>query len=155
MLLLLVSFSSFAQNLDAYFKYKGIRGLSDLSHPANIFLSGEYKVSQNTVDVWIKSKDNILGGLVETHLLIYKGVGGLYFNDITVVSDTDPFAKPFEALKAMVDIIQDLMKQVDRESFEKMRTDFVKTFGSDVHQWSGKTWALLALNLDYMDYSGK
>lgn len=152
--LLVISINGFAQNMDAYFKSKGVRGLCELSHPSNDLISGEYTVSKSSVDVWIKSKDNVLGGTVTTHLLVYRGSGSLYFNDIAVLYDDDPFAKPFEALKMLMDIIQDMMKDIDPKSFEEMRVEFVRTFGSDVRQWPGKTWAILALNLDYLKYGG-
>ncbi len=150
-LLLFLNLSLKAQTLDGYFKYRGVKQLSEMAHITNDFESGEYSIDDQNVYVYIKSKDNVLGASIRTELSVNLGGGGLFFTDIYVNYDND-MVRPFEAFGAFTDLFQDILKSIDSEYYERIRKQFMESYGTDFRRWSGKTWALLALNLDYYSY---
>lgn len=50
------------------------------------------------------------------------------------------------------DLLTELYKMVDQETYDKMRYEIRSNFNTDFKNWTGKMWALLALNLDYYDF---
>lgn len=150
-LFLLVGLNGLAQTLDKYFYSKGLTSLSQLAHPTNVYLSGTYDIYSASIDVWIKSQDKDSGKIIDTKLHIVRGIGDLYFSNIVVKSDTD-YIDPFDALGLQMVVLQEIWKGLDNKSFIKMKQAFIDDFGADIEHWSGKTWALLILNLDYYGY---
>jgi hypothetical protein len=139
--------------MEYYFKYKGVAGLSSTAHPSNDFIDGTYDVQSQYVDILIRSRDGFNGRVHETKLLVSRGFLGLHFTDIYVVSDTDTsFYRAFEFFGKTMKATADILKSLNKEQFEEMRTVIINLFGSDINQWTGNTWALIALNLDYFEY---
>ena len=144
---------AFSQTLEKFFATRGVHNLSDAAHPANDFLDGNYDVTASYVDVSIASKDNVTEGNVYTDLRLIRGGGGLYFNDILVIRDTDPWAKPFDAFKVQVQLVLIGYKAlVGDAEFEKMLLSVQDTFHTDMTKWTGKMWAVFAINLDCIAY---
>ena len=139
-----------AQTFNGYFRLSGMPDLCELAHPANKYLSGEYTVAQKHIDVNLKSRDNVIGHTVTTKLRVILGSGSLYFTDILILSD-DYVSKPFEELTAEADILLS-MAEKPGEGFQPIRDIFIKRYGNNMGYWSGKTWALLMLNLYYYTY---
>jgi hypothetical protein len=139
-----------AQTFNGYFRLSGMPDLCELAHPANKYKSGEYTVAKKHIDVTLKSRDNVIGHTVTTRLRIIIGSGIVYFSDILILSD-DYVSKPFEELTAEADILLSMAEEPG-EGFQPIRGAFIKRYGNDMHHWSGKTWALLMLNLYYYTY---
>lgn len=142
-----------AQSLDKFFSEKATAGLCDMAHPSNDYLQGEYEIRSGYIDVSVTSKDNVLGGTVYTDVRVVRGLGDLYFSDIVVQKDTDPFAKPFDALELLIKIATQTYKSMDQEAYEKIRAEAKKQFGTDIEYWTGKMWAIFILNLEYYDFA--
>lgn len=147
---LISSLDMYAQTFNGYFRLSGMPDLCELAHPANKYLSGEYTVTQKHIDVTLKSRDNIIGHTVTTKLRVIISSGSFYFSDILILSD-DYVSKPFEELTAEADTLLS-MAEKPGEWFQPLRDAFIKRYGNDMRHWSGKTWALLMLNLYYYTY---
>jgi len=154
LLCILITERSSAQSMSSYFATRGVSSLADASHPANLFLKGSYNVTNDYVDVFITSQDNILEGKVYTELRLIRGIGIFSFRDIIVRRDTDPWARPFDALKLQANIILVFLQStMGEEKFNEMLAVLKELYGEDITEWSGKTWALAVLNADYNKYS--
>ncbi len=148
---LMLNFSLTAQTMSGYFEYRGVGEISKMAHITNDYVSGEFNMDNQNVYVLINSKDNTFGASITTVLTIEKGLGGLYFSNIIVDKDND-FPPPFEAFGLSNQLVIELIKSIDKEMVSKIRDEIVNSYGTDVEQWSGRMWALFALNLDYYSY---
>lgn len=151
LLLTLLSLPVHAQNVDKYFYSLGVYHLCQAAHVSNDYLSATYDVQPGYVDISIKSKDNVFGATIHTNLRVIRGTGDLYFSDIIVQGDDD-MVRPFEALGLEVDMVKELIRAADSDTYNKMRQSVQKSFNTDFEHWTGKMWALLAINLDYYEY---
>lgn len=149
--IILTASDAYSQTLNGYFTSRGLHSLLETAHPSNAYEDGAFKIQDNYINVAVKSWDDYGGKYVVTFVRISKGLGGLYFDDIKVVSDGDSFPA-FAALKLKMVFLKELWKELDKESFTSMRQTFINNFGADIEYWSGKAWALLLLNLDYYAY---
>lgn len=140
-----------AQTFAGYFRLNGMPNLCELAHPSNEYLSGDFTVSNQQIDVTLKSRDRVIGTEVTTRLRVVTASELPYFIDIDVLSDDYVFP-PFEQLTNEIDILLDLAAQ-SGEGFQPIRYAFTERFGNDMLHWSGKTWALFMLNLYYYTYS--
>lgn len=155
-ILLLVVFSirttsSFSQTLEGYFISKGVYHLCQAAHASNDYLEGTYDINKGYVDISLKSKDNVFGASIHTDLRLFRGNGDLYFSDITVLKDDD-MVNPFDAFGLQIELMRILIQAVDKETYNKMRNSIKNSFNTDFENWTGKMWALLAINLDYYEY---
>lgn len=151
--LLLCSFtlSLKAQNIENYIRYRG-KNIANAAHITNDFVRGYYNSSnRNYTDLTIITKDNLLGRDINTRLRLIHGFANLYFKDIVVLNDND-ITDPFDAFGIQASFFTELYKMVDKETYDKMRYEIRNTFNTDFKNWTGKMWALLALNLDYYDF---
>lgn len=147
--------AAYSQTLEKYLIKRGVYNLCEAAHPANEYIDGTYNISTSTngVDIHITSSDNVTGVQVRTELILLRGKGGIYFEDIWVLRDTDPWAKPFDAFTAQVQLtLASLKALLGEKAYDEMLTTFKNTFGSDLSKWTGKDWAVLVLNLDYYAY---
>lgn len=156
-LLLFLAFSitatySCAQTLEDFFHHQGSAHLLNAAHPSNDYLHGRHYIYKDYIDVSLTSKDNVLGGDVYTDLRIIRGNSDLYFADILILNDTDPFAKPFDALGAEAQFIMQLYKSLDQQTYNKLLADIQNAFHTDVEHWTGKMWAVFGLNVDYYGF---
>jgi hypothetical protein len=147
------SFSLFSQSMEMedYFYSKGVFHLAQTTHPANVYMSGEYTMDSKYVDVSIKSIDNVFGAKINTDIRIIRGLGDLYFSNLIVLGDND-LVKPFEAFGLQSSFLVAVLKAIDQNTFLEVANTINQSFNTDIEHWNGKMWALLALNLDYYDY---
>ncbi|MBN8669495.1 MAG: hypothetical protein J0L80_02340 [Chitinophagales bacterium] len=141
----------FAQNLEQYFYTKGINSLCEAAHPTNDYIDGAYAIKDGYIDISITSKDNTFGKVITTDLRIVRGVGDLYFSDIINKQDND-IVPPFEAFGLQANLLLVLTKSIDQASYQKIRASVQEEFGTDFERWTGKMWAVFALNLDYYEF---
>lgn len=147
----------FAQTaLERYFNDEGVYHLCQAAHASNDYLSGSYDIYPGYVDVSLTSKDNIFGVKIYTDIRVVRGAGDLYFSDLKVLHDDD-MVKPFEAFGLQAVMVTELIKTVDQPTYKKIRSSIIQQFDTDFEHWTGKMWALLAINLDYYEFmlSGK
>lgn len=148
---LLVSNLTFSQVMSRFIEANG-KNISELAHPSNIYQSGTYEIHNGYVDISINSLDNITEFPVRTDIRIFMESGKLYFSNLTVLYDNDPWAKPFKALELIIDILSESLKALDQGTYIQMRQEMVKNFNTDFGQWNGKIWALFGLNAGYYEY---
>lgn len=84
-----------AQNLEHYFKSKGVESVARLAHPTNNFQTGSYKIYDNFILVDIKYVN------YTTRLKIYNS--GDFLTDIQVIEDND-MVSPFLAIELIKEI---------------------------------------------------
>lgn len=123
--------NSFSQTLDGYLYSKGVYNISQASHISNDYLEGGYNIYKDYVDISIKSKDNVFGGTVYTDLKLVRGLNGLYFSDIIIDRDTD-MVKPFEAFGLSADLMQEVYKNIDSDTYNKICTNLKESFNTDI-----------------------
>jgi hypothetical protein len=149
-LLIAIALLTFAfakgQNIDSYFQNKGVFLLAGCSHPTGTYQSGTFDGSQSSdfIIVDFKYQDGN-----ETVLKVYRS--GIFFSGIDVISDTD-YVPPFLALQLVMNIVIEDAKKHNQEDVQKTLAYMKTIFDTDPEQWNGKTWALFALNLDYVSY---
>lgn len=143
---------AYSQVIDRYFELRGVYQLSKAAHPTNDFISGtfDYDIKSQSIYIVIRSRDSFLGGVSETKLQITQGFGGLYFTNIIVISDTDPYP-PFKYLESAMQTTVGILKSLNEDQYNLMRKGIMQSFGSDVNYWTGTTWGLIMLNMDYFD----
>ncbi len=126
-----------------FFYSPGVADLAYCAHPANTFDHGTYDVESGYVIVDIYYKEN-----VHTQLMIGRGIGNLYFNNLKVLYDDD-FINPFVAFGLGSSFILELEKQTNAEDYDKIKQSLIKYLGVDFENWNGADWTLFAINLDY------
>jgi Tfp pilus assembly protein PilE len=149
---LLIATKSYSQNLEGYFRDQGVAHLSQAAHTSNDFYSGEYDVQDSYVEVDIVSRDNLFNRYVKTNMKVYRGTGDLYFSDIYVTLDEDNTFPTFEAFGINASLVVELIKAIDQDTYNKIKNDIINIFHTDISRWTGKMWALFAINLDYYSY---
>lgn len=152
-LILAVNVSGFAQSIAGYIRDRG-DNLAQMIHPSNDFIRGSYANNSGYTDITVYTKDHLFNRVITTKLRLVHGFGNLYFKDIIVLADND-ITKPFDLFGVQAALLARLVKEVDRASYDKIRYDLKKSFGQDFEDWTGKQWAILALNLDYLNYFGQ
>jgi hypothetical protein len=143
---------AYSQSMEDFFYLKGVKGLSELAHPSNQFVEGTYDVQNDYVKIIIKSKDSITGFIMQTDMYLKKEAGKLYFSDIIVTRDDDKWSKTFSAYKLMMDLIIETIKAMNPEQVNQMVQEINRSFNTNIAQWDGKIWALLAINAGYYEY---
>ncbi len=152
-LIFAVNVSGFAQSMAGYVRDRGVN-LAEMIHTSNDFIRGSYANNSGYTDITVYTKDHLFDRVITTKLRLVHGFGNLYFKDIIVLADND-ITNPFDAFGVQAALLARLAKQVDRASYDKIRYDLKKSFGEDFEDWTGKQWAILALNLDYLNYLGQ
>ncbi len=153
LLFIVTAHRSFAQNMEGFFRTKGVKDLCEAAHPSNQYLEGKYFVADDHVSISIVSEDNITGRNIYTDIQLRRGNGALPFTELILVRDTDPF-KTFDAfLKLQVRPLMLLYKGIlDEKLFGQAITTIESISSKKVEDWDGATWALLAINFDYYNY---
>ena len=152
-LVIAVNVSSFAQSMAGYIRDRGVN-LAEMIHTSNDFIRGSYANNSGYTDITVYTQDHFFDRVITTKLRLVHGFGSLYFKDIIVLADND-ITKPFDAFGVQAALLARVVKEVDRASYDKIRYDLKKSFGQDFENWTGKQWAILALNLDYLSYLGQ
>lgn len=151
-MLLVSKTGAVAQTVDDFFRQKGTYDLFKAAHPSNDYLHGTHDVFDRYIDIFLIGRDNVAGGDVHTRLRVMKGIGGLYFNEIIILGDDDPFAHPFEFFEMEAKTVMALAEGIDKATYNDMRAKLQQLFHTDIDHWTGKMWALFGLNLDYAEY---
>jgi hypothetical protein len=142
----------FSQTLAGYFETKGVYNLCQAAHVSHDYLSGTYDIKKGYIDVSIKSRD-AFGSTKQTDIRVMRGTGDLFFSQLVVTYDNATWlADTFEAFGFQASLMLALIEAVDQRTYDKMRNAVKETFNTDFENWTGKMWALLAINLDYYEY---
>lgn len=156
LLILIINANSlFSQSttLERYFQSRGVKSLSKVAHPTNDYLSGTYDINNRYIDVSIRSEESVFGGPVETVIRVIRGTGNLYFSDLIVVREKGDFVPAFNATKTIMDIYIKVLKElVGEQIYNQIQQSLAQVFDTDINHWTGKMWALFALNLDYYEF---
>lgn len=146
-----IQISTNAQSVENYIKYRG-RNIAEMTHVSNDFIRGNYlSHSGQYTDILILSKDNLFDRTITTKLRLVHGFMDLYFKDIVILSDND-VTNPFDAFGLQAALMASIVKNVDSKSYNSLKLKLRTEFGVDFESWTGKQWAIFALNLDYLDY---
>jgi hypothetical protein len=113
---LLVSNLTFSQVMSRFIESNG-KAISELAHPSNIYISGTYEIHNGYVDISINSKDNITDFPVRTDIRLLMESGKLYFSDLIVTYDDDPWVKPFKALELIIITVTESLKALDQSNY--------------------------------------
>ena len=134
-------------NLFNFFKYKGLETISFYAHPTNTRIVGRSIVNdyKNWVDIGIRYKEAI------TILRIYKGGFPLYFKEIEVLNDDDDFPA-FVAVGLFKNSVLEIYKNSDEYKRQRVKSALENYYMTKFENMNGKELALLALNLEYIDY---
>ncbi len=147
-----IGHGAFGQSLDKFFATRGVASLCEMAHVTNYFLEGTYTINSSYVDVSITGWDKNADKKVYTDLRLVKGTGGQPFSDIIIKRDTDDFPA-FAAFQFYVELLLTTYKAIlGQEEYQKTLREFEKTFNAGSTNWTGKDWAVFAINLDYYSY---
>lgn len=142
-LIIAVAISSFcfAQNMESYFKYEGVRTLAFMAHPTNTFKTGQYNVYNNKVWVKIYYENNYV-----TELEVYRS--GDVFTGIRIIRDND-WAYPFTGIALIKDLVIELAKEAeDQRALSIMEKALNKT----LEYMDGEDLAITALTIGWYGY---
>jgi outer membrane protein OmpA-like peptidoglycan-associated protein len=130
-----------AQDLEQYFKSKGVERVAWLVHPTNNFQTGNFHIYENFVLVDIKYED------YKTRLKIYKT--GRFLTDIQVIEDDDR-VPPFLGIALMKDIM-------NANYEESIGEDIIPTledvFNKAISDMSGSELACVILTIESLGSS--
>ena len=139
--LLTIAICGFSQSMDSFFKYKGVKIISDCAHPTNTYVSGSYSVYDDYV--WVKVQYLKRPTIVK----IYRS--GSFFTGIYVIEDDDPWMSPFGAIELIKDIVYNI---ITSDSDKKNQSLFEKKINKTISEMNGKDLTCLYLTLEWWDY---
>lgn len=131
-----------AQNLEHYFKSKGVESVARLAHPTNNFQTGSYKIYDNFILVDIKYVN------YTTRLKINKT--GNFLTEIQVIEDND-MVSPFLAIELIKDIYTNTVR--DERVGENIILRLEDVFNKGISDLSGSELACVILTLESLGSS--